>query len=86
MEIVMSKANAEKVLADQFICSHCKSIGAHVEKLSMAGTGISRFLEIQPYRYAFVSCHNCGFTEVFNLKTLEGKDDLGTFLDILFAN
>jgi hypothetical protein len=52
----------------------------------MAGTGISRFLEIQPYRYAFVSCHNCGFTEVFNLKMLEGKDDLGTFLDILFAN
>lgn len=82
----MSKANVEKLLADEFVCSHCKSSGAHVEKLSMAGTGISRFLEIQPYRYAFVSCNHCGFTEVFNLKVLEGKDDLGTFLDILFAN
>jgi predicted nucleic-acid-binding Zn-ribbon protein len=82
----MSKSNVEKVLADQFVCSHCKNVGAHVEKLSMTGTGISRFLEIQPYRYAFVSCLNCGFTEVFNLKMLEGKDDLGTFLDIIFAN
>ena len=82
----MSKEKVEQILADQFVCSHCKSVGAHVERLSMAGTGISRFLEIQPYRYAFVSCLNCGFTEVFNLKMLEGKDDLGTFLDILFAN
>ena len=82
----MSKTKVESVLADQFVCSHCKSSGAHVERLSMAGTGISRFLEIQPYRYAFVSCLNCGFTEVFNLKMLEGKDDLGTFIDILFAN
>jgi predicted nucleic-acid-binding Zn-ribbon protein len=82
----MSKGKAENLLAQEFVCQHCKSAGAHVERLSMSGTGISRFLEVQPYRYAFVSCHNCGYTEVFNLKMLEGKDDLGTFLDILFAN
>lgn len=82
----MSKANVEKVLAEQFVCSHCKSVGAQVERLTMSGTGITRFLDIQPYRYAFVSCLNCGFTEVFNLKVLEGKDDVGTFLDILFAS
>ena len=81
----MSKGKAEKLLADEFVCSHCKSNGAHVERLTMSGTGISRFLDIQPYRYAFVSCNNCGFTEVFNLKMLEGKDDLGTFIDILFS-
>jgi predicted nucleic-acid-binding Zn-ribbon protein len=82
----MAKGKAEKILAQEFVCSHCKSQGAHVERLSMSGTGWSRLLEVQPYRYAFVSCTNCGFTEVFNLKILEGKDDLGTFLDILFAN
>lgn len=75
----------EQILAEQFVCSHCKNSGAQVESLAMSGTGFSRFLDIQPYRYAFVSCKNCGFTEVFNLKILDGKDDLGTFIDILFA-
>ena len=81
----MSKANVEKILAEEFVCSRCKSPGAHVERLTMSGTGISRFLDIQPYRYAFVSCLHCGYTEVFNLKMLEGKDDLGTFIDVLFS-
>lgn len=81
----MVKASVDQLLAQEFVCSHCGREGAHVERLSMAGSGLSRLLEIQPYRYAFVSCLNCGFTEVFNLKMLEGKDDLGTFLDILFS-
>jgi uncharacterized protein len=78
--------NIDSILAQKFACSHCGQHGAHVERLAMSGTGISRLLEIQAYRYAFVSCNNCGFTEVYNLKTLEGKDDLGTFLEILFSN
>ncbi len=82
----MSNGKAEQVLAKEFVCRHCSTQGAHVERLSMSGTGISRLLEIQPYRYAFVSCTNCGYTEVFNLKMLEGKDDLGMFLDVLFSN
>ncbi len=78
--------NIDSMLAQKFACSHCGQHGAHVERLAMSGTGISRLLEIQAYRYAFVSCNNCGFTEVYNLRTLEGKDDLGTFLEILFSN
>lgn len=72
-------------LAKEFICQHCKQHGAHVERVSMSGTGITRFLDVQPYLYVFVSCHNCGYTEVFNLKMLEGKDDVGVFLDVLFS-
>ena len=83
MEIAMSKI--EDYLAKEFVCQHCHTQGAHVERLSMSGTGISRFMDIQPYRYAFVSCHNCGYTEVFNLKMLENKDDVGLFLDVLFS-
>lgn len=79
----MSKA--EELLGREFVCQHCKQQGGHVEKLSMSGTGVSRLFDIQPYRYLFVSCNNCGYTEVFNLQMLEGKDDLGTFLDILFS-
>jgi predicted nucleic-acid-binding Zn-ribbon protein len=78
--------NVDQALALEFSCGHCGHQGAHVERLAMAGTGISRLFEIQKYRYAFVSCVNCGYTEVFNLRTLEGKDDVGTFLEVLFAD
>ena len=79
-------AKVESLLGSQFTCARCGHQGAHVERLSMSGTGISRLLEIQRYRYAFVSCRHCGYTEIYNLKTLEGKDDVGTFLEILFAD
>lgn len=82
----MAKSNVEKILGREFICKHCHGHGAEVERLTMSGTGFSRFLDIQPYRYAFVSCENCGYTEVFNLKILEGKDNVGTFIDILFMD
>lgn len=76
----------EDILAQEFVCARCEQKGAQVERLSMSGTGISRLFEVQPYRYSFVSCSNCGYTEVYNLDMLEGKDDLGTFVDILFAD
>jgi predicted nucleic-acid-binding Zn-ribbon protein len=79
-------ASTEEQLSEAFQCAKCGQEGAHVEKLAMAGTGISRLFEVQPYRYAFASCHNCGYTEIYNLKTLEGKDDLGDLLDILFLD
>ena len=73
-------------LAEAFICVKCSSQGGRAETLAMTGTGISRLLEIQHHRYVFVSCHNCGYTETYNLRTLQGKDSLGTFLEILFAD
>ena len=79
-------ANIEQEISDAFRCPKCNQHGAHVERLSMSGTGISRLFEVQPYRYAFASCNNCGFTEIYNLTTLEGKDDLGTFLEVLFSD
>ena len=79
-------ANTEQLLAQKFHCPKCDHDGARVEKLAMSGTGLSRLLEIQAHRYAFASCTNCGFTEVYNLRTLEGKDNLGNFLEILFMD
>jgi len=79
-------AKVDELLGQEFVCARCEHRGAEVERLAMSGTGFSRLLEIQPYRYAFVSCANCGYTEVYNLRTLEGKDNLGTFLEILFAD
>ena len=79
-------SDIEDRLSQSFRCAKCSEQGAHVERLSMSGTGISRLFEIQPYRYAFASCNNCGYTEVYNLKVLAGKDNLGTILEILFSN
>jgi len=76
----------ETQLSEAFHCAKCSQHGAQVEKLSMSGTGISRLLEIQPYRYVFASCRNCGYTEIYNLTTLEGKDDLGDLFDIIFMD
>ncbi|MBN1230496.1 MAG: hypothetical protein JXA19_01385 [Anaerolineales bacterium] len=73
-------------LSKKFVCTHCGQKGAVVERLAMTGTGLSRLLEIQHHRYAFVSCKQCGYTEVFNLQILEGRDDLGTFIELLFSN
>lgn len=79
-------SQATELLEREFVCARCGNKGGQTQQLSMSGTGISRLLEIQPYRYTFVSCPNCGYTEVFNLDILEGRDDLGTFLDALFMD
>jgi uncharacterized protein len=79
-------ASVEDELASAFVCAKCQHQGGRVERLAMSGTGLSRLLEIQPHRYAFVSCLNCGYTEIYNLKTLAGKDDLGTILEVIFAD
>jgi uncharacterized protein len=78
-------ATVEEKITIDFVCTKCKHRGAAIESLSMSGTGLSRLFEMQPYRYAFVSCKNCGYTEVYNLDILEGADDLGNLLDVLFS-
>jgi predicted nucleic-acid-binding Zn-ribbon protein len=78
-------AKADELLAEKFVCPKCSQRGAHVERLAMSGTGLSRLFEIQAHRYAFVSCHNCGYTEIYDLAPSR-KDNLGTFIDILFAD
>lgn len=81
----MAKSAVEIQLGEAFTCPKCHNHGGYVERLSMSGTGASRFFDIQPYRYAYVSCTHCGYTEVYNLKVLEGHDDPGMILDIIFS-
>ena len=51
-------ARVDDMLAEKFVCVRCGNHGAHTERLSMSGTGLSRLLEIQAHRYAFVSCRS----------------------------
>lgn len=69
-----------------FKCAKCDAQGAEVRRLAMSGTGLSRLFEVQMNRYAFVSCNQCGYTEIYNLDTLEGRDDIGSIFEILFGN
>ncbi len=79
-------SQVEDILKHEFVCPRCESKGAQVERLAMTGTGLSRFLDLQTHRYAFASCTNCGYTEVYNLSVLEGKDNQGLLLDILLSH
>lgn len=79
-------SRASYLLASKFVCTHCGNKGGQIQELAMSGVGLTRLIEVQPYRYTFVSCPNCGYTEVFNLDILEGHDDLGVFLDALFMD
>jgi hypothetical protein len=77
--------HVDRVLEEKFACPKCEHRGGHAKRLSMAGTGLSRLFDVQPHRYIFVSCDNCGYTEVYDLDILDEKDDIGKFADILFA-
>jgi predicted nucleic-acid-binding Zn-ribbon protein len=68
----MTKA-IDHILTQEFVCPKCKHVGAHVERLAMSGTGISRFMDIQHHKYAFASCLACGYTEIYNLKILANR-------------
>lgn len=78
--------DTEKEIEARFVCAKCRSSGAKVKSLSMTGTGISKFLDIQHNRYIYASCNNCGYTEVYNLDILSGsKDKVGNILDVIFS-
>ena len=76
----------DEQLALRFVCTKCKSSGGQVRRIAVTGTGLSRFLDIQHNRFAAVTCQHCGFTEVYDLRVLAGKDNLGTVLDVLFSH
>ena len=76
----------DDLLAERFVCPKCKSNGAEVKRFAAAGTGLSRMLDIEHNVFIAVSCENCGYTEIYNPEILEGKDDLGTVMDMLFGN
>ena len=84
---MFERDNVERLLSERFVCSKCRSTGAVVEKLAMTGTGLSRLVDFQRHQYMFVSCQNCGYTEVYNRAVLEGARSRGMdILDLLFGN
>ena len=74
----------EQKLAMKFTCPRCKHKGASTKRIAATGTGLTRFIDIQHNRFTALICNQCGHTDLFDLKVLEGKDNLSTILDVLF--
>ena len=73
-------------IRSRFKCQKCGNSQARVKEVAMTGTGLSKLFDIEHNHYFFVSCLNCGYTEVFDPEVLGGKRGrLGTILDILFG-
>lgn len=75
----------DEAIAERFVCPKCQSKGAQVKRFAATGTGLSRLFDIEHNVFIAASCENCGHTEIYNPEILEGKDDLGTVLDLLFG-
>lgn len=74
----------EEQLESRFVCAKCKHHGGEARRIATTGTGLSKLLDIQHNQYIVVSCGNCGYTEMYNPRVLEGNRSLGTILDALF--
>ena len=78
----MAKKLDEK-FAKRFTCPKCARRGGDVRRLAMTGSGLSRLLDVQHIRFLTVSCTNCGFTEQYDLKVLEGVRRGMDILDVI---
>lgn len=76
----------DDALAEKFVCAKCKSRGASVKRFAATGTGLSRMFDIEHNVFIAISCDECGYTEIYNPEVLEGKDNLGAFLDTVFGS
>ena len=75
----------EERLAMKFVCAKCKKKGATTKRIATTGTGLTRLIDIQHNRFTALTCKHCGYTDLFDLRVLEGRGDaLTTVLDVLF--
>jgi len=57
----------ERRWSEDHICPLCNHRGAHVEFVTLSGTGVGRWLNLDRHEYALVTCLACGHTSLFNL-------------------
>ena len=57
----------EQHWSEDHVCPVCGQQGAHVETITLPGTGLGRWLNVDQHEYALVTCLACGHTMMFNL-------------------
>lgn len=86
-EVPYLDTNLEEVIKERFKCVKCGHRKCEVDEVAMTGTGLSKIFDVQYNHFLFVSCHRCGYVEVYNPNILAKKNagTLSTALDILFG-
>lgn len=74
----------EDQLAARFRCAKCGQSGGRTRRIAATGAGLSKFFDIQHNQFVTVTCHHCGYTEIYDPAILEGKRHAGNIFDILF--
>ncbi|RLI80123.1 hypothetical protein DRP05_01425 [Archaeoglobales archaeon] len=77
----------EEEIANRFKCPKCGVQRAKVKKLAMTGASLlERWADWQRNKYYFVTCTNCGYTEVYDAEILDGKKGgIEDLLDLIFG-
>lgn len=78
--------NLEEQLESRFVCAKCQHHGGEARRIAATGAGLSKLLDIQHNQYVIISCGDCGYSEIYNPRVLEGKRSLGDVLDVLFGH
>ena len=77
--------NYESELQNTFTCPKCGTPGGYTRKVSISGSGLSRFFNFQQSRYIAISCSGCGYTEFYNPVVFQGKNNATDPLDLIFG-
>ncbi|MFC5409569.1 zinc ribbon domain-containing protein [Larkinella bovis] len=75
----------EHEIAIRYSCAKCRNPEVYIKRIATTGTGLSRIFDIEHNVFIACSCTRCSYTELYNPELLEGKDNLGAVLDLLFG-
>ncbi|WP_085522835.1 zinc ribbon domain-containing protein [Tuberibacillus sp. Marseille-P3662] len=79
-------SQVEASIQEKFKCAKCEHDSCQTKEVAMSGTGLSKMFDVQHNHFLFVSCEQCGYTEVYNPSILEGKQGkMGSILDVIFG-
>lgn len=54
-----------------FMCVKCRCRQSITKEGSIANSGFIHLFTLQHSKYVFVSCINCGYTEIYNVQIIE---------------
>ena len=80
-----SRREIEEQFKAKFLCRKCGKKDALTKRIATTGDGLSRIFDLQLYEFLAISCKNCGLSEIYDFEIIESKDDLTTFIDLIFS-